>query len=284
MSLTTQAKPSVPDRVASWLQSVRANGAAWLGYLRRSPRAAPDHPWWVAVHPGITAGVVVAAVGLMFAVDAWAITSARRLPLWLVQIFDELTDFGKSNWFLWPVGLLLLAIPLVAVPSLPRLSRLVLAAISMRLTFLFLAIGLPSLFVSIVKRLIGRARPFVGGAADPLLFAPFGWRVEYASLPSGHGTTAFAVAIAFGALWPRARFLLWTYALIIAISRVVLTAHHPSDVLAGALVGAFGALLVRNWFAARRLAFEPVPEGGARPLPGPSLRRIKGVARQLFHP
>jgi undecaprenyl-diphosphatase len=174
--------------------------------------------------------------------------------------------------------------PFLAMPSLPRLSRLTLAAISVRLTFLFLAIGLPGLVVSIVKRLIGRSRPFVGGEADPFLFAPFGWRVEYASLPSGHATTAFAVAIAVGALWPRTRALVWTFALVIAASRVVVTAHHPSDVLAGALVGAFGALLVRNWFAARQLGFAPEPEGKVRPLPGPSFRRIKRVARQLLAP
>ncbi len=113
---------------------------------------------------------------------------------------------------------------------------------------------------------------------------PFGWRVDYASLPSGHATTAFAVAVAIGALWPRTRVVMWTYALLIAVSRVVLTAHYPSDVLAGALVGAFGALLVRNWFAARRLGFALGPDGGIRPLPGPSLRRIKTVARQLFAP
>jgi undecaprenyl-diphosphatase len=284
VSLSTQAKPGGAARHVPWPQSVRDNVAAWLAFLRRAPRAAPSRRWWAAVHPGITAGVAVAAVGLMIVFDAWAITAARQLPLWLIGVFDELTDFGKSSWFLWPVGLLLLAIPLLAVPSLPRLSRLVLAELSMRLTFLFLAIGLPSLIVSIVKRLIGRSRPFVGGSADPFLFAPFGWRVEYASLPSGHATTAFAVAVAFGAIWPRARPLLWAYAVIIAVSRVVVTAHHPSDVLAGALVGAFGALLVRNWFAARRLAFQPLPGGGARPLPGPSLRRIKGVARQLVAP
>jgi membrane-associated phospholipid phosphatase len=33
----------------------------------------------------------------------------------------------------------------------------------------------------------------------------------------------------------------------------VLLAHHPSDVLAGALVGLSGAMVVRYWFAARRL-------------------------------
>ena len=108
--------------------------------------------------------------------------------------------------------------------------------------------------------------------------------MEYASLPSGHATTAFAAAVAIGALWPRTRPLMWAYALIIAVSRVVLTAHHPSDVLAGALVGALGALLVRDWFAARRLGFARRPDGRIRPLPGPSFRRIKRVARQLVAP
>lgn len=284
MSFTAQTKPATAGRDAPFPQWVRDNVAAWLSFLRRSPRPMPSAVWWKAVHPWVTAGVAVATLGLILAFDAPAIVAARQMPLRLIEVFDWLTDFGKSSWFLWPVGLLLIAMPFLAAPSLSRLSRLTFMAISVRLTFLFLAIGLPSLFVSIVKRLIGRSRPFVGGSADPFLFAPFGWRVEYASLPSGHATTAFAVAVAVGALWPRTRALMWTYAVVIAVSRVVLTAHHPSDVLAGALVGAFGALLVRNWFAARRLGFAPAPEGQIRPLPGPSFRRIKRVARQLVAP
>lgn len=284
MSLGTHAKPAAVQPDAPWPHWVRNNVAAWYAWLRRPPRTARAASWWTAVHPGVTTGVMLAVLGLMLTFDRWAINAARKVPHWLVAIFDWFTDFGKSSWFLWPVGLLLIAIPFVAAPSLPRLSRLVFGAVAVRLTFLFLAIGLPSLVVSIVKRIIGRSRPFVGGEADPFLFAPFGWRVEYASLPSGHATTAFAVAVAFGALWPRARPLMWTYALAIAVSRVVLTAHHPSDVLAGALVGAFGALLVRNWFAARRLGFAPDAEGGVRLLPGPSFRRIKRVARQLLAP
>ena len=52
--------------------------------------------------------------------------------------------------------------------------------------FLFFAIGLPGLVFTVGKRLIGRARPFVEGSANPLIYRPLGWNVEYASLPSGH--------------------------------------------------------------------------------------------------
>ena len=74
--------------------------------------------------------------------------------------------------------------------------------LTVRFGFLFLAIGLPGLFVTIVKRLIGRARPYVGSHDDPFIYMPFVWAPEYASMPSGHATTAASAAIAIGAMWP----------------------------------------------------------------------------------
>jgi undecaprenyl-diphosphatase len=153
-----------------------------------------------------------------------------------------------------------------------------------RVGFLFMAIAVPGLFVTIIKRMIGRARPMVGGTLDPYLFSPFIWRTDYASLPSGHATTAFAVLVAFGTLWPRARTVLLVYAFLIAVSRVVVTAHYPTDVAVGALVGIGGALLVRRYFALRRLGFSIGPDGVPHQYPGPSVRRIKSVARDLLAP
>jgi undecaprenyl-diphosphatase len=162
------------------------------------------------------------------------------------------------------------------------MPQLVLDAIMVRVGFLFVAIAAPSLFDTIIKRMIGRARPLVGGSLDPYLFSPFKWTAEYASLPSGHATTAFAAAVAFGTLWPRARTALWVYALAIAVSRVVLTAHYPSDVLAAAVVGVAGALLVRRWFALRGLGFSVTGDGTICQFAGPSPKRIKSVARALI--
>jgi undecaprenyl-diphosphatase len=92
------------------------------------------------------------------------------------------------------------------------------------------------------------------------------------------------VLVAFGSLFPRWRTELLIYAALISLSRVAVTAHFPSDVFAGALVGTAGALLVRRYFALRRLAFAIGPDGALHHYPGPSPKRIKSVARALLAP
>ena len=264
------------------LRRCAGNMAAAFRMLTRSPRIHGQNPWPLARQQlAIAAGLAVAIFLLvMFLVDAAAINGVGHLPGWIVEFFDQITDFGKSGWFLWPLGILFLGI--AALPSLPRVPQRVLAAIMVRVGFLFVAVGVPGLFVNVVKHIFGRARPLVGGSLDPYLFSPFSWSAAYAGLPSGHAATAFSVLVAFGTLWPRGRTLLWIYALLIAASRVAVTAHYPSDVLAGALVGVAGALLVRRWFALRGLGFSIAADGILRQKPGPSLRRIKSVARALL--
>lgn len=262
-----------------------ANVTAALTVLVRPPRIHAEQPWPLPLRQlGIAAAITLAVFvfGMVF-VDAAASTAATKLPRWLISAFDDITDYGKSGWFLWPLGLLFLGLAALP-PFLSRVGQLVLAAILVRVGFLFTAIAVPGLFVTIIKRMIGRARPMVTGEADPYVFSPFIWRADYASLPSGHTTTAFAVLVAFSTLWPRARTVLLIYALLIAASRVVVTAHYPTDVAAGALVGILGALMVRRYFALRRLGFSVGPDGVPHQYPGPSVKRIKSVARDLLAP
>jgi membrane-associated phospholipid phosphatase len=196
----------------------------------------------------------------------------------VLQTFDEITDLGLSGWFLFPTSLLVIALAALATPELGRIANLVLLSLVVRLQFVFFAVAVPGLIFTILKRLVGRVRPSVWG---PFAYVPFSWQPEYASFPSGHSITAFSAAVALGILFPRARPIFWLYALTIAASRVIITVHYPSDVIAGALVGGFGAMVVRNWFAARRLGFAIAPDGRVVTLPGPSLRRLKLVARKL---
>jgi len=224
---------------------------------------------------------IAVLIAIMVVLDAWSVGHARRLPGDLIAAARRFTDLGKSGWFLWPTGIALVVLAAIDSPALSRFSRGVLAAWAVRLGFVFAAIAAPSLLATVIKRLIGRARPFVAGS-DVWAYEPFNWQARYASFPSGHSTTAFAALVAIGAIFPQARALMWIYAVLIALSRVIITAHHPSDVIAGAIVGAVGAFMVRNWFAARRLGFTVGPDGSVRAMPGPSVRRIiKAVARRL---
>jgi undecaprenyl-diphosphatase len=266
----------------SALRRCAVNVIAAFGVLTRPPRVHVRNPWPLTPQQLAVLGGVAVLVFLLvqFVADAAAISGVARLPRWVVWFFDQITDFGKSGWFLWPLGIVLVV--LAALPTLPRVPQLVLAAVMVRVGFLFAAIAVPGLFTNIVKHIFGRARPLVGGSLDPYLFSPFSWPAAYASLPSGHATSVFSVLVAFGSLWPRGRTVLWIYVLLISVSRVVVTAHFPSDVLAGALVGVTGALLVRRYFALRGLAFSVGPDGAVHQRPGPSLRRIKSVARALL--
>lgn len=97
----------------------------------------------------------------------------------------------------------------------------------------------------LLKPLIGRVRPFVVNPAVELLVSP----PLDASFPSGHTAASFAAVFALrgsgNPLWKPALAV----AVLIAFSRLYLYVHWPSDVLGGALLGAF-----LGWAAARTSA------------------------------
>ncbi len=286
MSIAGRIDEPVRSPAAAMMRRTVLNLVAWAWSLisLKRVRRRQWSPIWTRADL-LLAGAAVALAAIAFSMvflDAMTIAQQRNLPRWVIVSFESVTDFGRSGWVLAPIGALLVALATISSPALGRTSQLVIASLAARLGYVFLAVGFPGLVVTIAKRLIGRARPYFLETAGPFSFDPFRWNAEFASLPSGHGTTAFAAAFAIGALYPRARIWLWTFAALIAISRVAVSAHYPSDVLAGAVVGVFGALVVRNWFAVRRLAFVVAADRTVRPLPGPSCRRLKGLARQVW--
>jgi undecaprenyl-diphosphatase len=276
-TISGEMEKSVAHGLAAALRRTGTNVGIALSVLGRPARRGGVFPSRRALALGAIATVIAVALAMRF-LDAWAIAQTRRLPSIVVDAFNWITDFGSSGWFLWPSGLMVLVLAYMATPALGRVANLTLIALMVRLEFIFFAVAVPGLTFTILKRLIGRARPGLG----TFHFIPFSWRPELASMPSGHSTAAFSAAIALGALFPSARPALWVYAVTIALSRVVIAAHFPSDVIAGAVLGAFGAIVVRNYFAARRLVFARMPDGAARALPGPSQRRIQGIARRIF--
>jgi len=262
------------------LLRIAANLKAWLSLTARPRRFRESRllPPRRRLLIGGLAGVALVGV-CMIVLDTRAIRFAGTLPLWVVDTFNEITDYGRSGWTLIPIACLIVLGAILATPATGRMTNLVLTSLIVRLEFLFLAIAVPGVLVTVVKGFIGRMRPSELG---PFTYSPWSWQHKFASLPSGHTTAAFAAAFAIGALWPRARLPLWMFAAVIGMSRVVIQAHFVSDVVAAAFVGSFGVVVVRNWFAARRLAFLPGRDGAVHVMPGPSWRRIKTVARRLI--
>jgi undecaprenyl-diphosphatase len=92
-----------------------------------------------------------------------------------------------------------------------------------------------------VKRVVARSRP--GHAASPNYGLPVRSPAS-SSFPSGHTLAAFCTAVVLPD-GPSTRRASLAFAAAVAASRVHLRAHHTSDVLGGAAIGAALGTLVR---------------------------------------
>ena len=203
----------------------------------------------------MTAILGAAIIVLMYGLDAREIgwmPKRGTASLWPIRI---LTNFGKSAYVLWALAGLLIVVSFVS-PAVRGPSRGAAARVSARAcSSSFWPCWYRCWSAEVHQMDRGRGRPFVGGEANAFNFSHFAGGEAYASFPSGHAVTAAALAFAVSAVWPQLRSAMIVYAILIALSRLVLLAHHPSDVVAGTLVGVVGAMAVRYWFAARRLGF-----------------------------
>ncbi|HMQ51866.1 MAG TPA: phosphatase PAP2 family protein [Anaerolineae bacterium] len=132
----------------------------------------------------------------------------------------------------------------LGLPGLPLLGLMLsLSAKQRRLGLsILLGLGLAFLAVFTFQFLALRPRP---EAVRAVIATP-----GFPSFPSGHAAAAFSVAMVV-ALW----FQRWTWsggallgATLIAVSRLYLGVHYPSDVLGGALLGASIGAMVYGLF------------------------------------
>ncbi|MCX7926148.1 MAG: phosphatase PAP2 family protein [Fimbriimonadales bacterium] len=114
------------------------------------------------------------------------------------------------------------------------------------------------LTAQLIKRMVPRLRP--SNLPDAIV-AP-DERIFHNSFPSGHTTTAFALAFWVFLLTRSTRYRFWGYgALLLAglvgLSRIYRGVHYPSDVIAGAAIGVLWGAIAYFTLNARRVPDPP---------------------------
>ncbi|MEZ5802857.1 MAG: phosphatase PAP2 family protein [Rhizobiaceae bacterium] len=225
----------------------RSSGGVLAGERALSRRMAP--------FAALVAILVPAAV----AVDpvAGTLYADWPRPLWLVAEFT--THFGEAQWILAPTALIALVAwvrnPAAALDMEAPPSKLVRIC-----AFLFAVSGSALLLASILKSVFGRARPQLMQTVGPFSWQPGSFEAAHMSFPSGHAASIGAACMAAALLWPRLRFLFFGVAVWLALTRVFVGAHYPSDVVAGLLLGVAVTLCLAA--VTERRGFLAFPEAG----------------------
>lgn len=112
------------------------------------------------------------------------------------------------------------------------------------------------LMVRVLKMMFGRARPDATPLPDfASEWAGFSWDAAHHSFPSGHTadivTSALFAALLFRNPWVVGVCLVCAGAL--ALSRLALAKHYPSDALAGAVIAVAASLVVLHYWLLPRL-------------------------------
>ncbi|HEX4669776.1 MAG TPA: phosphatase PAP2 family protein [Solirubrobacterales bacterium] len=104
-----------------------------------------------------------------------------------------------------------------------------------------LSAGFALLMAKLISEIVDRPRPFV---VDPHGVHLFSAHAADAGFPSDHATAAFAIATAIVLRKRGWGIFALVAAAVLSVGRVALGVHYPSDVLAGAALGAAAALLL----------------------------------------
>lgn len=220
----------------------------------------------VVILAGLGAIDIVASRGAIDWPDNW------RAPFFFI------TDYGLSDWVLIP-SLVVLVLARLAMFPLHGLARLVAFQTALVSSFIFLGVGVPGLITNLLKRLVGRGRPTEFEASGAFSFQNILNDWTFQSFPSGHSATAVGLAFTVGFLWPRAFVPLLILGITVAISRVPVGMHYPTDVFAGCVVGMLGAYLVRNIYARKGWLFRQRLDGRIVLKPLAAFRRLRQRAR-----
>jgi membrane-associated phospholipid phosphatase len=105
----------------------------------------------------------------------------------------------------------------------------------------------------LVKWIAGRNRPINFFNSGIFGFDYFHTVYELTSFPSGHTVTVFSLAAAVSILFPRTSIVAFIIAISIGMTRIIITSHYLSDVIAGAGIGILSTMIVKYYFDRKKI-------------------------------
>ena len=206
----------------------------------------------------ICASIVLAS---FLVIDPLVFGAARNLDGETYRFFRSFTHLGRSNWILIPAGAGILLLAALKSRAAGWRRGVEYGYASQILIFVFASIAVSGLTASLIKNVIGRARPKMFSTHGPLEFQPMTFDADFASFPSGHATTAGALAAVLAILYPPGRILFFLAGAWIASTRLFIGAHYVSDVVAGFGFGVLVVYFLRDRFARRGWLFRTAGDG-----------------------
>lgn len=213
-----------------------------------------------------------AVFGAFLILDPLVLTAVRGLDPETRRFFRLLTGLGKSNWILISSGVAIIGLAWAGARADGLRRGVIYDYVLKLLSFLFAAVALSGLSVSLAKNIIGRARPKFYQELGSLEFRPFAFDYEFAAFPSGHATSIGALAGVLAIVWPCARIPVFLAGAWIAATRFLTGAHYFTDALAGYALGLAFAYFLRDRLARRGWLFRRDQEGAVQ-LRGQTLLR-----------
>lgn len=107
-------------------------------------------------------------------------------------------------------------------------------AYGLKILYLVVMGSIGTLIYKFLKNKTTRPRPYQVHQVIVLGERP----LDHFSFPSGHTLHAVMVTITLGYIQPLLLILMLPFTILVALSRMVLGLHYPSDVIVGAIIGA----------------------------------------------
>ncbi len=171
------------------------------------------------------------------------------------SIYTKTTDLAQVHWVLIPSGMAILFVSIFKIAPKSNLDLVKWHHWLMGLYFIFTSVAFSGLVTLLFKNLFGRARPNSYDGIHLWQSFPFTGSYDFLSFPSGHSTTAGAIAMIIYLFVPKFTVVGIAFAVWIAITRLGVGAHYPADVIAGLAVGVIFTWLYARSFARKRLLF-----------------------------